>query len=209
MPCRNETHGYARRWTLDEETDIDVWSAILQHAISQAHLLSEPSSVVFDAISERGPDDAARYVPTTKDSKRSLSQRTRAGCRMLRRYSSTCCRCLPWTIMFVGSPSFSTMSVLPFVDSTTRPRRISPLPFKLSATSGVSFKIALRTGYYPFFPPLPTVYLPGSVTKTKCSWYKIIMTLSVISIIFTWITLMVPRLFRSIAMRLMRFKRYP
>ncbi|KAM5535006.1 hypothetical protein V8D89_011379 [Ganoderma adspersum] len=55
-----------RHWTLNEETDIAVWSAILQHAISQAHLLSEPSSAVFEAITERGLEDVVRLLDAPK-----------------------------------------------------------------------------------------------------------------------------------------------
>ncbi len=51
-----------RHWTLDEEADMAIWGTILEHAISQARSLSEPSVFVFEAIAERGLQDAARYV---------------------------------------------------------------------------------------------------------------------------------------------------
>ncbi|PIL22657.1 hypothetical protein GSI_15349 [Ganoderma sinense ZZ0214-1] len=55
-----------RNWTLDKETDMTVWSAVLQHAISQAHLLAEPSLVVFEAIAERGFKDEAELLDAPK-----------------------------------------------------------------------------------------------------------------------------------------------
>ncbi|KAI1790183.1 hypothetical protein LXA43DRAFT_891520 [Ganoderma leucocontextum] len=73
---REPTHSWAdsvdllvlplRHWTLHEEADMAAWGAILQHAISQAHSLSEPSLVVFEAITERGFEDPTRLLDDPK-----------------------------------------------------------------------------------------------------------------------------------------------